>query len=177
MIPNNISDLIKASQDNREGVFDTVSIGDLLVDCLESLDAPMSKEFISKPFQSGISKTDVAVDNDRIITMTIILTHPKLSLDGAAEAYAKDDFGRYGETWVDKRDTLIKYFNDKEIITVQTHDDTIPDCVIQEITPLYDSEDNYDAYICNIILEQKQIFGKEEESGSGFYSTKKGASL
>lgn len=177
MIPNNVADLIKASQDNREGVFDTVSIDDLVVDCLVSLEAPSSLDIVEKQFQDGISKTDVAVTENNDITMEIVFTNPELSLDNVAEAYAKDDFGKFSDSFVDKKKRLYEIFNNREIINTQTHDEIYPNGMIQSIEPLYDSEENEEAFICNVIIRRMEIFGKEEEKGTGFFAEKKGVSL
>lgn len=177
MIPNNVADLIKASQDNREGVFDTVSIDDLVVDCLVSLEAPSSLDIVEKRFQDGLSKVDVAVEEINNLTMEIVFTNPELSLDNVAEAYAKDDFGKFNDSFVDKKKRLYEIFNNREIISTQTHDEIYPDGMIQSIEPLYDSEENEEAFICMVVIKRMRIFGKEEESGTGFFAEKKGVSL
>lgn len=164
MIPNNIAGAISAASDGVLGLAEDIKIGDLIVSALESLDVVESLRFTRRPIQTGQNMTEMAVKETQPITLGIILANPDISLDGAASAILSGNPSSMTETWRDKKKQLYKMKNDLEVIDVQTHEELYTNCVIQSIIPLYDINENWDAFIATVTLERLDLFGDDEQS-------------
>jgi hypothetical protein len=162
MLPNNINDLISAARDGELGLIEEGKIGDLTIDALSSLDDPVSLNITRKPIQNGTVMTDAAVEELQPVVMGIVLTNPQYGAETIASAAAAGELGRLNETWRDKKRRLYEYFDSKEVIDVQTHEDIYPSCLIQNITPYRDAEENLDCFIASVVLERINYYGQEE---------------
>lgn len=167
MTPNNATDLIQSIRDGEVGVIDQILIGDMVVSAMFGLDAPETLSLTNRKIQSGADIATMAIDDRTVITMDICLANPEISLDAAITAAATGDIGVMSETWRDKRDELRQMKTERQVIDVQTHDNLYPSFLITGIYPIFDSEENWDAFICSVVLEKVRIYGDEEtETGT-----------
>ena len=166
MISNNINDLIQAARDGEVGVIDQIKIGDLIVSALFGLDAPETLRTTSRKIQNGMDLTTAAVEEDRVISMDICLANPDLSVDAVLTAALTGTMEQATDTWRDKVKQLRKIKDDREIVTVQTHDEIITSCIVTGIYPVYDVDNNWDAFISTVTLEKKSFYGYEDPEES-----------
>lgn len=166
MIPNNAMDLIQSVRDGELGVFDQILIGDLVVSALFGLDAPETLSLTNRKIQSGADLATMAVQDRAVITMDICLANPEISLDGALTAAVTGNIGLLTETWRDKRDELRQIMSERQVVSVQTHDDLYESFLITGLYPIFDVEENWDAFIVSVVLEKVRIWGDEDTHGS-----------
>lgn len=152
--PANIVDVIARIQDGELGLIEVVKIGDLVVDCLTGLTAPNRKNVTRKPIDAGFAVTDAAVDVPDDVVLNIILTNPDYSLDTGTQAALTGSIDSLNETWRDKKNELYQIFNDREIVTIQTHENTHDSMLIESIEPLYDVDENWDAFVATVTAIQ-----------------------
>jgi hypothetical protein len=152
--PANIADIIAQIRDGEVGLIETVKIGTLVVDCLTGLNAPRRKNVTRKPIDAGFAVTDAAADEPDDLVLNIVLTNPDYSIDAGVTAALSGNIDQLNETWRDKRNQLYQIFDDIEINTIQTHDRTHPNMVIDSIDPVYDSEENWDAFVATVTAVQ-----------------------
>jgi hypothetical protein len=87
------------------------------------------------------------------------LVNPDYSAEGLIKAAVTGGVGRLTKTWRDKKDDLYKLFKDKKIFVVQTHDERLPNMKIDSITPLYDADDLWDAWIGTVTFIEVRTLG------------------
>lgn len=166
MIPNNVTDLVQSIRDGEIGVIDQILIGDLVVSALYGLDAPETLTLTRRKIQSGADMATMAVEDIQTVMMDICLANPEISIDGAVTAIATGDIGIITETWRDKRDELRKIKENREIISITTQDDQFDSFIITGIYPVFDSDENWDAFFCSVMLEKVNIYGSDTTDDS-----------
>lgn len=166
MISNNVTDLVQSIRDGDVGVIDQVLIGDLVVSALFGLDAPETLSLTRRRIQSGADMATMAVDDIQPITMDVCFANPEISIDGALTAAITGDAGTLTETWREKRDELRKLKENREVLTITTHDDQYDSFIITGIYPIFDSDENWDAFICSVVLEKANIYGADTSEES-----------
>ena len=157
--PNNIADAASAIQDGSFGFLDTIEIGDLLVSVLTGLNAPKEYTITRKPIEDGYSITDAAVEEPTELVMTICLTNPEYSIEAGLSAALTGNAGSLLETWRDKRDKLYEIQSNRELVTVQTHDNTYDNMLIRLIDPIYDVDENSEAFFATVYLSEIRKVG------------------
>jgi hypothetical protein len=156
-IPLNASDAISAVRDGVLGLVETVLIGELEVSALIELDAPEELDISEKPIEEGYNIVYAAIHIPIEINMTICLANPQYSVENAVGSLISGDVSSLTETWRDKKDRLYTYKNDREILTVQTQDGTFENMLIKNITPIYNVDENWDAFFASVTLRQVEI--------------------
>ncbi len=164
-LPNSIVDVIKSIQDGEIGLIDVIKIGDLTVSQLTGLSAPKSLTPTRKPVQAGFAMTDAAVDDPIELTPDILLANPDFSIESGATAVLSGNVDSLTKTWRDDKRELYQKFDDREILTIQTHEDVYTSMLLQSIDPLYDVSDNSNAFIATV--NAIQITQVEDESTGG----------
>jgi hypothetical protein len=164
-IPTNAADAAAAIRDNVLGVIENILIGELLVDALTGLDNPESIIVTKKPVEQGFEVTEAAVDAYEPMTLDIALTNPTLSAANGLNAIVTGDPASLVATWRDKRDELYQMMRDREIIDVQTHENLYQSWLITNITPIWDVEENYDAFFATVTFEKYDTKGSTDDSG------------
>ena len=164
-IPNNLVDAAAAVKDGKLGIVETIKIGDLVVSALTGLDSPTSLTVTRKPMQSGYTITDAAVDNNDDLTLDILLANPDFSAEAGITAAITGDVSAFTETWRDKRDELYDYFNERTLVEVQTHDNNYPNMLIQSISPLYDVDSNFDAWVGSVVFVPLVLIEDDSKGG------------
>ena len=173
MIPNNLNDAIQAARDGELGLVDQIKIGDIVVDALVGLDNAESLNITSLPIQSGITLTLAAVEDIQPLVMDVVLANPQYSIDQLMTAAMTGDASTLTQTWRDDKKQLYQYKNDLELLEVQDHQDLHQNCLIQSISPKYDTEENLDCFWATIVFSKMKIFGQDEKSGNKIAATKK----
>ena len=166
MIPSNAAQAIAAIQDGVLGLITEAKIGDIVLGALTSLDNPSSLQITQKPVEDGSLMTDMAIDDPVSISLGILLTNPQFSAEAGAQALLTGNPGLFTDTWRDKRDQLYQYYNDREIITVQTHENVYDSMLTQSIDPLWDVEENYDAFFAIVTFQKIVTFSSKISGGS-----------
>jgi len=166
MIPNNATDLIQSIKDGEVGIINTIMIGDLLVSALFGLDAAQSLTLTNRKIQFGSDMATMAIDDRNPISMDICLSNPEISLDSALQSAISGSAEIFTETWRDKKDQLNKLMSNREVVDVQTHDDIYYSYLITAIYPIFNVEENWDAFICSVTLEKVTLYGQETENNS-----------
>lgn len=173
MIANNITDLIQSARDGEIGVIDQILIGDLLVSALSGLDAPETLSLTNRRIQDGSEMATMATDERQTVSMDICLANPELSIEGAITAAVTGNIGVLSDTWRDKRDYLRKLKTDREVVDIQTQDEIYPSFLIVGIYPRFDSDENWDAFICTVVLEKVRLWGQTDDDSENKYTTAK----
>jgi hypothetical protein len=162
-IPNNIADAAAAVRDGSLGLITVAKIGDLVVSALTDLSATLAIIPTRKPIAAGYTVTDAAVDVPQDLSLTICLSNPQYSADAALAAAMTGDVSGLTETWRDKRDQLKQMLDDREIVTVQTHEGVYESMLVTMIDPIFDVDENADAYFAYVsCTKYRQI-----ETGAG----------
>ncbi|MCP4604484.1 MAG: hypothetical protein GY847_28840 [Proteobacteria bacterium] len=146
-IPTNAVDAASALADGSLGVIEIIKIGDLTVSALQGLSGGDEMRITDKPVQSGFAVSDAAVRMPVERTLDIVLANPDLAIGSVTSAVLSGDPGSLGETFRDKRDELYAYFEEKEILTYQTHESVYESAMIQSITPYFDVDENWECWI------------------------------
>jgi hypothetical protein len=149
-IPNNMVDAISAIKDGDLGVITTVTIGDVLVSALRNLYAPKRLRVTKKAIEDGYDITDAAIKEPDDLYMDICLTNPDLSIEAGLRAALTGDPGSLTSTWKEKRDKLLSYLDEKELVTVQTHEGVYGSMLVSEIDPYWDVAQNWNAFFANV---------------------------
>jgi len=147
------------------GLVDAVTIGDITVSALKGLSAPDTSFVTRKPVQAGYTMTDAQTHDPKTMTLTVLLADPEISAEAGLNAVMSGDLAGLTDTWRSKRDTIQLYKQDSEIINVQTHDEGLTDCLIIDIDPIYDVDQNDDAWIATITVQQIIQVGSVEADG------------
>lgn len=163
--PNNIADIVAQARDGELGLIETIKIGDLVVDMLTGLNAPDQANVTRKPIAAGFAVTDAAADVPIDIVMNIVLTNPEYSIDSGVQSVLTGNFSSLTETWRDKKDELYQLFTDREIITIQTHDRIFESMIISSIEPIYDVDENWDAFFATVTALQIRKVQAETTTG------------
>lgn len=127
-------------------------IGDITVSALTGLSIQFQKDVTRQQIEAGFSVIQGVTYVPLEITMQIVFANPDYSPEALLNASLGNDFSGLTETWREKRDALFDYFNNREIIDVTTHDSLYQNFIISNISPVYDSEENYDCYIAAVTL-------------------------
>jgi hypothetical protein len=149
-IPNNMVDAISAIKDGEIGLVTTVMIGDVLVSSLRGLYAPTRLSVTKKPIEDGYDITDAAIKEPTDLYLDICLTNPDLSIEAGLQAALTGNPGSLTSTWREKKETLYSYLNEKELITVQTHEGVYESMLVAEIDPYWDVSRNWNAFFANV---------------------------
>ncbi len=163
-IPTNISDAVSAIRDGEFGTMDAM-IGDIMVSALIGLSNPKDLMVTRKPVEEGYAITDAAVDVPRDITLTVVFANPEYSVDAALGAALSGNIAGFNDTWRDKRDQLYQLQEDREIITVQTHENLYENMIVSSISPIWDNEDNSDAWFADIAFQEITTVSTEAVGG------------
>jgi hypothetical protein len=158
MIPNNAAQAISAIKDGVLGLITLAKIGDITLGALTSLENPSFLRITKKKVENGSNVNDMAVDDDPPLTLGVLLTNPQFSAEAGATAIVTGDPGIFTDTWRDKREALYQYKDDREIITVQTHENVYTSRIIQSIDPVWSIEENFDAFFATVSFEKYQTF-------------------
>lgn len=147
----NIIDAVMAGRDGDVGV-QQAKIGDLLIDVLRGLRVTHRKEVTRRPVQRGFS-VDVGVNDTPVeVEMDIAFCNPDFSPEGMLEAAISGSVEVITKTYREKVDELFAAFNEKRIVDATTHDATYYPLVIEEISPLYDNEEDLEGWVGTVRL-------------------------
>jgi hypothetical protein len=163
--PSGVADATKSIVKSALGVVEQVTIGDVLVNALTSLQNDRSLRVTRKPVAAGYSMTDAAVDDPRELVLGICLADPTISIDQITSAMVTGNVSSLGETHRDKRRQLEQLMDDREIIEAQTHEDLYQNMIIEFIGPLWDVDENWDAFFATVRLVQITTADQAEEAG------------
>lgn len=147
------------------GLVDAITIGDVTVSALKGLSAPDTSFITRKPVQAGYIMSDAQTHDPKTMTLTVLLADPELSAEAGLNAVLTGDLAGLTDTWRTKRDTIQLYKQDSEIVNVQTQDEGLTNCLIVEIDPIYDVDQNDDAWIANITVQQITQVGIVDADG------------
>jgi hypothetical protein len=156
VLPTNIADAAAALRDGELGKIETVKIGDVIVSALRDVQFIDDSIVTRKPVQAGYTMTDAAVDLPDEVNLVILLANPDFSLEAGIDAALTGNVDQFTSTWRESKAELYGYKADKEIIEAQTHEDLFTSMMIQSISPLYDVDENYDAWFANVLLVEIQ---------------------
>jgi hypothetical protein len=173
MIPTNAAQAISAIQDGVLGLITEAKIGDVVLQALTSLENPVFQSVTEKRVESGANISFMTVKTNRVINMGILLTNPQFSAEAGATALLTGDPASFVETWRDKRSTLNQYWDDNEIVTAQTHEGVYENCLVREIDPIWDVDENADAFFAIVVLEQLRLFDAQTGGGGGLIDSAK----
>jgi len=162
-IPTNVTQIIAQAREGELGKIETVQIGDVVVDILENVSGVDEMRITKKPVEAGFNVTDAAILEPTERTFDIILTNPEYSATAAITAALSGTLESFNQTWQDKRDTIYGYFNSREIISITSHREQLQSMLIQSITPLYDVNENLDAWVGSIHFQKYEIAGDTAE--------------
>jgi hypothetical protein len=158
-VPASILSVIAQAQAGELGKIEQIKIGDVLVDVLTNVTGSDVMRITRKPVEAGFNVTDAAILEPVERTFDIILTNPEYSATAAITAAISGTLESFNQTYVDKRDTIYGYFNNRETITISTHEEVLESMMIQSITPRYDTEENLDAWVATIHFQEYQEVG------------------
>lgn len=160
-IPTNMVDAIAAVKDGDLGLITTVMIGDVLVSALIGLYAPKRLRVTRKPVQAGYDMTDAAVEEPKMLYMDICLSNPDLSIEAGLQAALTGNPGSLTSTYREKKDTITGYLENKQLITIQTHEGVHESMLLTEIDPYWDAAENWNAFFANVRAEEIRTSGDE----------------
>jgi hypothetical protein len=178
MIPTNLVSLISQARDGVLGNIEQMLIGDIIVDVLQNVTGTDAMRITRKPVEAGFNITDAAILEPTERTFDIILTDPEYSATAAITAALTGTLESFNQTWRDKRETLYGYFDNREIISISSPNELIESMLIQSITPIYDSDENLDAFMASVHFQKYEIVGDTavpaDDATSRFASAKQG---
>lgn len=181
-LPLTLTDAIAAINDGSLGIIEVVSIsavdplgGSLVVSALMELSGSDELDITSKPIESGLEITDAAIDVPTRREMVICLANPDFSIESGITAALTGAWGGFTDTWRDKKNQLYKFFNDREILNFNTHEAVYTSFLIQSIEPLWDVDENWDAFFARVAFKKIVIINDvlagltdaAEEAGGG----------
>jgi hypothetical protein len=164
-LPNSMADVVQAIRDGEIGLIDVIKIGDLTVSQLTGLSAPRTLVATRKPVQAGFTGTDAAVDDPRELSLDILIANPDYSIETGTTAVLSGDIDSLTKTWRDGKRDLEQKFDDHEILTIQTHEGVYTSMLMQSLDPLFDVDENSNAYIANVSAIKITQFGDESTGG------------
>ena len=162
MIPSNIVGAAAAIRDGEFGLIEEIKIGDLIVSALTGVDGTDEMSVTEKPVEAGYIVSDAAIKMPIRRSIDIVLANPDYSVEAGINAALSGSVEQFNDTWRDKKNRLYEYFENKELVTLQTHSEVILSMLIQSITPSYDVENNFDAFVANITLQEVRVVGTGE---------------
>lgn len=162
VLPATIVDAANSVRDGEFGLIEEIKIGDLVVSALTALDATDEMEITEKPVEAGYTVTDAAIKLPARRSIDIVLASPDYSIEAGIDAALTGSVDQLVNTWRDKKKRLYEYFENKELVTLQTHQDIIESMMIQSITPIYDVENNFDAFFATVVLQEVRVVGSGE---------------
>lgn len=148
-IKNAVDQLKNGTMDNVEDV----KIGDIIISALNGVSCPSSLSVTRKPIAAGYAISDAAVDIPLEITLEICIADPQMTADELLAAAISGDLS-LSEKWQDKSAHLAQTMDNREIVTVQTHDSVYDNMLISAIDPAYDVDSNYDCWFGTVNLTQ-----------------------
>lgn len=156
--PTNLSDAISAALDGLLGTFEEVKIGDLTVSALIENDAPKSLNITRRTTEDGYNVVHAAVEQPQELTWLICLANPNYSVDALLQAGFTGDISSLTETWRDKKQTLLTMQSTREVFSAQSQEQVYENMMIESIEPVYNVEQNWDAYFCYVrMVEYKTV--------------------
>ena len=165
-LPATLSDAIQQFRDGQLGKIETIKIGDLVVDALTDMSAPSVLTVTRKPIEKGYNITDAAIREPLIIDITIALTNPDYSASAAITAAVTGNLESLNQTWRDKHNDLYQIHWDREIVKYQSHEGVYSSMIISVIDPIWNVDENYDAFFAHVTLEQITIIETDVNKGS-----------
>lgn len=159
-IPSNLADAAAAVRDGEFGLIEDIKIGDLIVSALTGLDGSDEMTITEKPVEAGYNITDAAIKMPARRSLDIVLANPSYTIEAGITAALSGNVEQLVDTWREKKKRLYQIFEDRELVTLQTHEDILESMLIQSITPLYDLENNLDAFVCNVQMQQVFVSGE-----------------
>lgn len=161
-IPTNIVDAASAIKNGDLGLLTEVKIGELVVSALVGISGSDVTDIVQRPVEAGFSNTDSAIDKPRERLLEVVLTNPDFSVESGVQAALTGSVSQFTETWRDKKEKLYAIKKQKLIIDVVTHDEIFPSMMIAEITPHYDVEENWEAFVATVRLQEYQVEQTDE---------------
>ena len=152
-----IADFAAQVQDGALGLIETVSIGDVTVSALMALDGSDELDITSHRIEDGMEITYAAVDVPTKRSLTICLANPDFSIESGLDSVLTGNFSGFTDTWRDKRDKIYEYKDNRELITVSTHERVYENMMIRSITPLWDVDNNFDCFFATVVVKQLTI--------------------
>ena len=146
-------------------LLEDVKIGDLLVSACTGLSGANELEITRKPIGTGYVITDAAVDVPIEKTLDIVFSNPQFSPEKLAQALLTGEIESYTESWRDKKDKLYEMQKNRDIVTLQTHENSYENMLIRVIDPVFDNVENWDGWLGTVILSQ--IIPIAADSGGG----------
>ncbi len=134
------------------GGMEDAKIGDLTLSALMGLEGSDPLDVTRKPVDQGFVMTDAAVALPIDRTLEICLADPDLSPEALVSAALSGDAASLTQTWREKKDLLYKMKDDRELVTVQTHEEVLESMLIQDIIPHYDINDNWDGFFATVFV-------------------------
>jgi len=155
-LPTNVVDAAASIKDRKLG-FTEISIGDLVVSALQELSGDDEVIITERPVEEGFNIIEAAVHVPKTRVLGIVLGNPDFSVESGVKAALNGSVTQFTETWRDKRDRLYEIKNGLEIVNLTTHEEHIKNMMIQKISPWYDIEENWEAFVANVTMEQIDI--------------------
>jgi len=152
-IAGNLASAAKSLLDAMEDA----KIGDLTLSALMGLEGSDPLDVTQKPVDAGFVMTDAAVALPTQRTMEICLADPELSIEALAQAALTGDTAALTQTWREKKDLLYKMKDDRELVTIQTHEEVLESMLIQDIIPHYDVNENLDAFFATVFVMKIRV--------------------
>ncbi len=139
------------------GGMEDAKIGDLTLSALMALEGSDPLDVTRKPVDKGFVMTDAAVALPKDRTLEICLADPCFSPEALIQAALSGDAASLTQTWREKKDLLYKMKDDRELVTVQTHEEVLPSMMIQDIIPHYDVNENMDAFFATVFVMEIRV--------------------
>lgn len=151
---NTAVDIVNGIKSGQIGVIEAIKIGDCVVSALTGLSGADSVTITERKVQAGFAVTEGVDDDPKDRVFTILLADPEISLEAGLSAALTGNIAGIAEGWRDKKETLYSHFRNHEIITAISHVEVLPNMIIRSIDPVYDSDENWDAFIARVELHQ-----------------------
>lgn len=156
--------LANAAASLLEGM-EEIKIGKLLVSALTGLDGSDPLNVTEKPVDAGFVMTDAAVALPVQRTLEICLADPEFTPEALIQAAMSGDAASLTQSWRKKKELLYKMRDDRELVIVQTHEDTFKSMIIQDIIPHYDVMENWDAFFATVYLQKISVVKSSAAGG------------
>ncbi len=142
-----------------------IKIGDIIVSACTGLSGSSELLITEKRIGAGYAITDAAVKVPTEKTIDICFAPPQYSAEAVAAALITGEVDSLTESWQDKRDALHDLQSNRELITLQTHENSYNNMIIRVIDPLFDSVENWNAFFATVTL--RQINPVSSDGGGG----------
>lgn len=162
---NSATDIISGIKNGQIGVIGAIKIGDCVVSALTGLSGADSVTITERKVRSGFAVVEGVDDDPKDRVFTILLADPEISIEAGLSAALTGSLAGMTETWRDKRETLYSHFRNHDIVTAISHVESLPNMIIRVIDPIYDSEENWDAFVARVELHEWSQGTAEAASG------------